>query len=88
MLLQMSLFVLTDSLVPTQYCKELRFSAGGLHAHSVNTLINTVTPKECSYLIEVLKQKKSFELFGQHCITFRNTHSGLVLFPMAQKARA
>lgn len=46
MLLQMSLFVLTDSLVPTQYYKELKFSAGGLYAHSVNTLLHIVTPKE------------------------------------------
>lgn len=88
MLLQMSLFVLTDSLVPTQHYKEHKFSAGGLYAHSANSLINIITPKEWSYLTEILKEKKSFELFGQHCIAFKNTHSGLVLFPMAQKARA
>lgn len=70
MLLQMCLFVLTDSLVPIQYNKELKFSAGGLYARSANTLINIITPKEWSYLTEVLKQKKSFELSGQHCITF------------------
>lgn len=52
MLLQMSLFVLTDSPVLIQYNKELKFSAGGLHLHSANTLINKITPKEWSYLMK------------------------------------
>lgn len=55
----MSLFVLTDSLVPTQYYKEHKFSAGGLYAHSASTLINIITPKEWSYLTEVLKGKNN-----------------------------
>lgn len=64
MLLQMSLFVLTDSLEPIQYKKEFKFSAGGLHAQymhkiSANTLINIITPKEWSYLMDVLKQKNN-----------------------------